>query len=57
VVTAAADPWSPGLIIARGLGIPAVIGAAEAVSAARPGQTVTVDGDAVSVTRWGQGAS
>ena len=46
VVTAAADPWSPGLIIARGLGIPAVIGAAEAVSAARPGQTVTVDGDA-----------
>ena len=50
VVTAAADPWSPGLIIARGLGIPAVIGAAEAVSAARPGQTVTVDGDAGQVS-------
>ena len=50
VVTAAADPWSPGLIIARGLGIPAVIGAAEAVSATRPGQTVTVDGDAGQVS-------
>ena len=50
VVTAAADPWSPGLIIARGLGVPAVIGAAEAVSAARPGQTVTVDGDAGQVS-------
>ncbi len=50
VVTVAVDPWSPGLIIARGLGVPAVIGAAEAVSATRPGQTVTVDGDAGQVS-------
>ena len=51
VVTAAADPWSPGVIVARGLGVPAVIGATEAVSAARPGQAVTVDGDAGQVRR------
>ena len=50
VVTAAADPWSPGLIVARGLGVPAVIGAADAVLATRPGQTVTVDGDAGQVS-------
>jgi phosphohistidine swiveling domain-containing protein len=50
VVTAAADPWSPGLIIARSLGVPAVIRAAEAVYAARPGQTVTVDGDAGQIS-------
>ena len=50
VITAAADPWSPGLIVARGLGVPAVIGAPKAVSATRPGQTVTVDGDAGQVS-------
>jgi phosphohistidine swiveling domain-containing protein len=50
IVTAAADPWSPALIIARGLGVPAVIGASKAVSAARPGQTVTADGDAGQVS-------
>jgi phosphohistidine swiveling domain-containing protein len=50
VVTAAADPWSPGVIVARGLGVPVVSGAAEAVSATRPGQTVTVDGDAGQVS-------
>jgi phosphohistidine swiveling domain-containing protein len=50
VVTAAADPWSPGLIIARGLGVPAIIGATETVSMTRPGQTVTVDGDAGQVS-------
>ena len=50
VVTAAADPWSPGLIVARGLGVPAVIGAAEAATAARPGQAVAVDGDTGQVS-------
>jgi phosphohistidine swiveling domain-containing protein len=50
VVTAAADPWSPGLIIARGLGVPAVVGAAETVSAARRGQTMAVDGDVGQVS-------
>lgn len=45
VVTAAADPWSPGLIVARGLGVPVVVAAAEAISAARPGQPLAVDGD------------
>jgi phosphohistidine swiveling domain-containing protein len=49
-VFAAADPWSPGVIVARGLGVPVVIGAAEAFSAARPGQTLAVDGDAGLVT-------
>ena len=34
----------------RGLGIPVVIDAAEAMSTARPGQTVAVDGDAGQVT-------
>ena len=50
VVTVAADPWSPGLIVVLGLGVPAVIGAADAVLATRPGQTVTVDGDAGQVS-------
>ena len=46
IVTAASDPWSPGLIIARALGVPAITGATEAVSSARPGPMVAVDGDA-----------
>jgi phosphohistidine swiveling domain-containing protein len=46
VVTAASDPWSPGLIIARGLGMPIVIAAAEAAAVAQPGQMLAVDGDA-----------
>jgi len=50
IVTAMADPWSPGLIVARALGVPAVIGAAEVISAAQPGQTVVVDGDAGQVS-------
>jgi phosphohistidine swiveling domain-containing protein len=50
VVTAAADPWSPGLIIARGLGVPAVTGATETVSEVRPGQMMAVDGDAGQVS-------
>ncbi len=50
IATAASDPWSPGLIVARALGIPAVIRAADAVSATRPGQTVAVDGDTGQVT-------
>jgi phosphohistidine swiveling domain-containing protein len=50
IVTAAADPWSPGPNIARGLGVPAVTGAAAAIFAIRPGQTVAVDGDAGQVS-------
>ena len=50
VVTSAADPWSPGPIVARGLGIPVVVGAAEAIAATRPGQMVAVDGDAGQVS-------
>jgi phosphohistidine swiveling domain-containing protein len=50
IATAAADPWSPGPIVARGLGIPVVIGAAEVVSAAQPGQTMTADGGAGQVS-------
>jgi phosphohistidine swiveling domain-containing protein len=50
IVTAMPDPWSPGLIVARALGVPAVIGAADAISAARPGQAVAVDGDAGQVS-------
>ena len=50
LVTAAADPWSPGLIVARGLGVPVVVGAGDAIAAARPGQMVAVDGDAGQIT-------
>jgi phosphohistidine swiveling domain-containing protein len=43
VVVAAPDPWAPGLIAARALGLPAIAGAAAAVTHARAGQWVTVD--------------
>ena len=50
LVAAAADPWSPGMITARALGVPAVIGATHAVAQALPGQIVAVDGDTGQVT-------
>jgi phosphohistidine swiveling domain-containing protein len=50
IVAAAADPWSPGLIVARGLGVPIVIGATETISATRPGQMMIVDGDAGQIS-------
>lgn len=46
LVTAAADPWAPGIIVARGLGIPAVVGAAQLVAQAPAGRRATVDADA-----------
>jgi phosphohistidine swiveling domain-containing protein len=50
IITAAADPWSPGVIVARGLGVPVVSGAGEPPSATRPGQMLAADGDAGQVT-------
>jgi phosphohistidine swiveling domain-containing protein len=50
LVAAAADPWSPGMITARALGVPAVSGATHVVDQALPGQIVVVDGDAGRVT-------
>ncbi len=46
LTTAAADAWSPGLIAARALGIPAVIGAPTSVAQAAQGCSVAVDADA-----------
>lgn len=49
LVTAAADAWSPGLVAARALGLPAVGGGRAALAHARPGQRVTVDGAAARI--------
>lgn len=46
LTTAAADAWSPGLIAARALGVPTVIGAPAYVAQATPGCAVAVDADA-----------
>ena len=45
IVDAAGDPWSPGMIVARALGIPAVTGMPMTGADIYPGQTLTVDGD------------
>jgi len=45
VVTTTGDPWAPGLIAARALGLPAVLGGAAAVAQARPEQMAVVNGD------------
>jgi hypothetical protein len=42
VVSAAADPWSPGVIVARALGVPCITGAAEVVASAQPGQVISI---------------
>lgn len=46
LTTATAGVWSPGLIAARALGVPAVIGAPAFVAQAAPGSGVIVDADA-----------
>jgi pyruvate,water dikinase len=45
LISAATDPCSPGMIVARVLGLPSVIGAADFVSRAATGMLVSVDGD------------
>jgi phosphohistidine swiveling domain-containing protein len=42
VVAAAADPWSPGVIAARALGVPCVIGASDLVASAQAGQMISL---------------
>lgn len=44
IITAAADPWGPGLLAARGVGLPAVTGAGSVVASAQAGHTITLDG-------------
>jgi pyruvate,water dikinase len=50
LITAATDSCSPGMIVARVLGLPSVIGAADFVSQAADGMLVSVDGDTGRVT-------
>ena len=45
LVLASADPWAPGVIVARSLGVPVVVGAGAALASARPGQMLAADGD------------
>jgi hypothetical protein len=42
IVAAAADPWSPGVIAARALGVPCITGGADVVESARPGETIAL---------------
>ncbi len=42
---ASADPWSPGVIVARSLGVPVVIGVRSILASVQPGQLLAVDGD------------
>ncbi len=46
VLDGAGDPWTPGMIVARSLGVPAVSGISHALWQAPDGQVVTVDGGA-----------
>ncbi len=46
MIDAAGDPWSPGMIVARALAIPAVTGMPELVTQVAPGQIIAVDGSA-----------
>lgn len=46
VVTTAVDVWSPGMIAARGLGVPAVGGGVTSLAQVYPGQTILADGAA-----------
>jgi phosphohistidine swiveling domain-containing protein len=46
VVAASPEPWSPCMVAARALGVPAVAGAVEAVEGAEAGKPVTVDAGA-----------
>lgn len=61
VVTERGGLWCHAAIVAREVGIPAVVGAAGAVSLLRDGTAVTVDGDAGVVvappTQAGDGTS
>lgn len=45
LVDAAGDPWSPGMIVARALGIPAITGQPAIGAEMRSGQLLAVDGD------------
>jgi len=46
MIDAAGDPWAPGMIVARALGVPAVTGMPELVAQVAPGQIIAVDGSA-----------
>ncbi|MGQ9490552.1 MAG: PEP-utilizing enzyme [Anaerolineae bacterium] len=44
LLIAADDPWSPGLIVARALGVPAIAGAATVTAVTSPAPTIAFDG-------------
>jgi len=44
MLDAAGDPWSPAMIVARALAVPAVTGIPEPIAQAAPGQIITLDG-------------
>lgn len=44
ILVAGNDPWSPGTIVARALGVPAVAGAVGAVAGSPPEKTIAFDG-------------
>jgi pyruvate,water dikinase len=44
VLDAAGDPWSPGMIVARAIAVPAVTGIAEPIAHAAPRHMIAVDG-------------
>jgi phosphohistidine swiveling domain-containing protein len=49
VIDVAGDPWSPGMIVARALAVPAVTGMPAAVALVAPGRIIAVDGSAGTV--------
>ncbi len=53
ILDGAGDPWTPGMIVARSLGVPAVSGMSNAIWQAPDGQVVTVDGSAGQVAITG----
>lgn len=44
ILVAGNDPWSPGMIVARALGVPAIAGAGKAVASFPPEKKITLDG-------------
>ncbi len=44
ILVAEDDPWSPGMIVARALGVPAIVGAGETVATLPPEKKIALDG-------------
>lgn len=50
ILVAGDDPWSPGMIVARALGVPAVAGAGRAITGIPPEKTIAFDGATAHIT-------